>query len=94
MSNLERWLRGDFTCRKCGVKSNSITLGYGEMICPNCYKGEQPFIFLDMSFILNRLLGLLQLRIRKVRYVEEKEVKVEIISAPRLEGVVVTSEEK
>jgi hypothetical protein len=33
-----------------------MTFGYGEAICPDCYNGEKKFIFLDNSFILNRLI--------------------------------------
>jgi hypothetical protein len=34
-----------------------MSFGYGESICPDCYDGEQPFIFLDDSFWLNRVLA-------------------------------------
>ena len=34
-----------------------MSFGYGETICPNCYDGENNFIFLDKSYWLNRLLS-------------------------------------
>ena len=54
--NFKQWLDGSFTCRKCGKEFNTMTFGYGEAICPDCYKGEQQFLFYDESYILNRLM--------------------------------------
>jgi hypothetical protein len=52
-----RWLSGEFTCRKCGKTWYSYaSFGFGEMICPDCYRGEQPWLFPDMNCWLNRLL--------------------------------------
>lgn len=31
-----------------------MCFGFGEAICPKCYRGEQPFIFFDGSYWLNR----------------------------------------
>ena len=31
--------------------------GYGETICPNCYEGEQPYIFFEESYWLNRIIA-------------------------------------
>lgn len=53
---LRKFLKGDFVCTKCGNESSSMTFGYGEMICPDCYRGEQTFLFFDQSFVLNRVL--------------------------------------
>ena len=33
-----------------------MSFGYGKAICPDCYDGEQPFIFLDEDFYLNRMM--------------------------------------
>jgi len=33
-----------------------MSFGYGKAICPDCYEGEQPFIFLDEDFFLNRIM--------------------------------------
>lgn len=33
-----------------------MTFGYGKVICPECYGGEQPFIFFDDRFWLNRVM--------------------------------------
>ena len=32
-----------------------MCFGFGEAICPNCYNGEQPFLFFDDSYWLNRI---------------------------------------
>jgi len=32
-----------------------MCFGYGEAICPDCYDWEQPFLFLDGSYWLNRI---------------------------------------
>jgi predicted DsbA family dithiol-disulfide isomerase len=34
-----------------------MSFGYGEVICPDCYNGEEQFIFLDKSYWLNRFLA-------------------------------------
>lgn len=33
-----------------------MTFGYGAAVCPDCYAGEQPFLFFDDRFWLNRFL--------------------------------------
>lgn len=33
-----------------------MTFGYGDAVCPDCYTGEQPFLFFDDRFWLNRFL--------------------------------------
>ena len=53
---LHRWLSGSFNCVKCGKRMYMMTFGYGEAICPDCYNGEKKFIFLDNTFILNRII--------------------------------------
>ena len=50
------WLSGSFVCRRCGDSFSLLTLGFGEVICPQCYAGEEEFVFLDSRYILNRLL--------------------------------------
>jgi len=44
---IKKWLRGIFTCRKCGKTYQLLTFGYGIVICPSCYKGENPFIYFE-----------------------------------------------
>ena len=39
------------------MRLHMLSFGYGEAICPNCYKGEEEFIFLDKSYWLNRILS-------------------------------------
>jgi hypothetical protein len=36
--NLRKWLNGNFTCKKCGKEYNTMCFGFGETICPDCYK--------------------------------------------------------
>jgi hypothetical protein len=31
--------------------------GYGKTICPSCYEGEQPFLFFDDDYWLNRFMA-------------------------------------
>jgi hypothetical protein len=52
-----RWLNGSFTCRKCGHQFNTMTFGYGTAVCPQCYRGEEQFIFFDQSYWLNRIMA-------------------------------------
>ena len=50
---LRSWLRGEYTCRKCGETVYSVTsFGTGEIICHECYKGEQPFIFPERNLVI------------------------------------------
>ena len=52
-----RWLKGEFVCVKCGRKWYAEgTLGFGEIICPECYDGEGEWFFPDRSYWLNRLI--------------------------------------
>jgi hypothetical protein len=55
VSKFSRWLSGSFTCMKCGREFNTMTFGYGEAICPDCFQGEQQFLFYDQTYWLNRL---------------------------------------
>ena len=55
LSDFSRWLRGSFTCVKCGKPVHLLTFGYGKVICPDCYDGEFESIFFDDSYLLNRL---------------------------------------
>jgi hypothetical protein len=50
-----RWLKGSFDCKKCGREFHTMCFGLGEAICPNCYNGEQPFLYFDDSYWLNRV---------------------------------------
>ena len=54
--NFQKWLRGSFTCTKCGRVFSVMHFGYGKTICPDCYdKGSQLLEF-DNSYWLNRFL--------------------------------------
>ena len=55
-SNFSRWLSGSFVCVKCGRGVRLFTFGYGATVCPDCYRGEQPFVFFDDRFWMNRVL--------------------------------------
>jgi hypothetical protein len=55
--NFRQWIGGNFTCRRCGKAYHSMSFGYGEIICPDCYQGENQFIFLDNSYWLNKFLS-------------------------------------
>lgn len=82
---LHRWLKGDFTCKKCGAHYRLMSFGYGEIICPNCYEGEKQFIFLDIRYWLNRIIYLLM---HQVAYKQEKTdpVLINLVSKqPELE---------
>ena len=54
--NLSRWLNGSFSCVRCGRELHIMSFGYGTAICPDCYNGEQHFLFFDDRFWLNRIL--------------------------------------
>jgi hypothetical protein len=34
-----------------------MTFGYGTAVCPDCYDGEQPFLFFDNGYWLNRIMS-------------------------------------
>jgi len=36
-----------------------MSFGFGTAICPDCYQGEQPFIFFDNGYWLNRITTIL-----------------------------------
>lgn len=63
-----RWLSGSFTCRSCGREVHAMTFGYGTTICLDCYEGEQPLLFLNEGYWLNRLLLRLTRLPREGRY--------------------------
>jgi len=57
LGRFRRWLNGSFICRKCGREVCTMCFGYGETICPDCYAGEQPYLFFDDGYWLNRLMA-------------------------------------
>lgn len=59
LERFSRWLRGSFTCTECGEEFLTMSFGSGAAICPGCYRGEQPFIYYDEGFWLNRLITML-----------------------------------
>jgi len=56
MRCLIRWLRSSWVCKKCGKEFHTASFGYGTCVCPDCYDGEQSFLFLDKTFLLNKLI--------------------------------------
>ena len=54
-----RWLNGSFICKRCGRELHTMSFGFGEAICPDCYRGERQFLFFDDSYWLNRIITLL-----------------------------------
>jgi len=55
--SFSRWLKGGFVCASCGREYHAMSFGFGEIICPECYKGEEDFISLDKGYWLNRMLA-------------------------------------
>lgn len=51
------WLSGTFYCRKCSETFHTFSFGFGECICPDCYAGEERFLFFDKTYWLNRLIS-------------------------------------
>jgi len=64
-SRLQRWLNGSFVCSKCGRKFSITSFGFGKAICPNCYKGEEKFLFYNKKYWLNRLLDRTMLKSKR-----------------------------
>ena len=56
LTNLFKWLNGSFKCKYCGKRFNVFSFGFGSAICPDCYKGERSFIYLNDTYWLNRLM--------------------------------------
>ncbi len=54
---IHRWLSGSFICKKCEREFHTMSFGYGEIICPDCYEGERRFISFDDGFWLNRIVA-------------------------------------
>jgi len=53
----KKFLRGEFVCIRCGKTWYAFSsFGFGKMICPDCYQGEEKWLFPDMTYWLNRLL--------------------------------------
>ena len=40
---LQRWLRGEYMCVRCGRTWYAPHFGTGKIVCPECYRGEQPW---------------------------------------------------
>jgi hypothetical protein len=55
-SKFREWVNGTFICKKCGRTCQVMSFGSGSCICPDCYTGEDRFLFFDGSYFLNRLL--------------------------------------
>ncbi len=56
LNSFRKWLRGQFTCKKCGEEYKGLFFGFGEIVCPDCYQEDQQFLFLDNSYWLNRFI--------------------------------------
>lgn len=54
---LRLWLDGTFSCIRCGRTHHVMTFGFGKSICPDCYRGEESFLFFDQTYWLNRILA-------------------------------------
>jgi len=62
-----------------------MNFGFGEAICPSCYNGEQPFLFLDDSFFLNRIISL-HLRQKSIKSkIKETDLEYMIFTQPQME---------
>lgn len=83
-----KWLSGSFKCQKCGREFHILGFGFGDAICPDCYRGESQFLFYDTSFLLNRIVAR-TLDHRKRMYKPVQHAADEIIP-PTQEDVVVT----
>jgi hypothetical protein len=57
IKNLKRFLKGSFTCIRCGKEFHAVIFGSGKIICPNCYHGEKDFISFDTKYWLNRIMA-------------------------------------
>jgi len=53
---LIKWLKGRFVCIRCKKIFFIMNFGYGKAICPKCYKNDRRFLWLDQTFILNRMM--------------------------------------
>lgn len=55
---LHKFLNGEFTCMRCGKIWNSHGLGFGKMVCPECYTHEDLYTWFrpNMNYWLNRLM--------------------------------------
>ena len=72
--SFSRWLKGGFVCASCGREYHAMSFGFGEIICPECYKGEEDFISLDKGYWLNRITAIfIHQRINKVEKSAESE---------------------
>ena len=61
-SQFSKWLSGQFVCSKCGRSFLLDSLGFGSVICPDCYSGEDVYISWDERYWLNRVLCVLAKR--------------------------------
>jgi len=52
---LRKWINGTFTCIRCGKTFHLMIFGYGKTICPDCYRGGNPWIFFEDP-IMRRLM--------------------------------------
>lgn len=43
LHRLRQWLNGEYRCTRCGKTWHGFFFGTGLIICPRCYKGEQPW---------------------------------------------------
>jgi hypothetical protein len=55
LNSFKSFLRGNYTCIKCGKVYNSLGFGHGQFICPSCYTGEDSSLELDNSPFNNLL---------------------------------------
>ena len=74
-TNLFEWLNGIFTCKYCGKQFHVLSFGFGSIICPDCYKGERSFIFLNDAYWLNHLMLKYLTRMKKSLYMEYEKTE-------------------
>ncbi len=55
--NIRRWLKGSFTCSKCGKAFHIMSVGFGTTICPICSENNNGIsLCYDESYWLNRFI--------------------------------------
>ncbi len=66
LRNFIRWLNGVFSCQECNKEYQMKIFGYGTTICPACHPGGKMYLMFDDSFLLNRIMKILQIKSEKL----------------------------
>ena len=56
LENFQKWLRGSFTCIKCGRVFSVMHFGFGKAICPDCFNKDTQLLEFDQTYWLNRFI--------------------------------------